>query len=186
MLKRNGRSFVQPFGMKYIGLVLALAASVSCNSCKRSADETSSLAAPNASPSALPQASSPPSGPDAGAPCHRAADCSSGQSCFFDVPGCTAAGVCGDSAQLPSRACNQGIPMCSCERHVTFYGAGGCAGQGVKEPWERYGCPCTTDAECRGDQRCVPAGPGARPQPGPPRECGGGPCLAKECRDPKP
>jgi hypothetical protein len=45
--------------------------------------------------------------------------------------------------------------MCSCATKKTFYGRGGCAGQGVGEPWELYGCPCTTDADCRGGQTCV-------------------------------
>lgn len=44
--------------------------------------------------------------------------------------------------------------MCSCTRKKTFYGGGGCAGQGVTEPWELYGCPCASDADCRDGQTC--------------------------------
>ena len=73
------------------------------------------------------------------------------------------------------RKCNVAIPMCSCKRHETFFGSGGCAGSEVREPWELYACPCVTDRDCRGGQRCVPKKLGvSRPD------------TERECLDPKP
>ena len=65
--------------------------------------------------------------------------------------------------------------MCSCKRHETFFGLGGCAGSGVREPWELYACACVTDGDCRGGQRCMPKTPAvSRPD------------AERVCRDPKP
>ena len=116
---------------------------------------------------------STPSG-DAGAgSCHSDADCSTGRSCFFREEGCATAGTC--LVSDGPRNCNMAIAMCSCGRRVTFFGSGGCAGSGVREPWELYACPCVTDSDCRGGQRCVPKLAGASL-----------PSTLRECRDPKP
>ena len=106
---------------------------------------------------------------DAGG-CRGASDCPPGQSCLFETAGCKLAGTCG----IPNfHTCYVGIPMCSCGRGESFYGGGGCAGVDVKEPWELYGCPCTTSADCRGGQVCVPALPSGMSG------------HAKECATPK-
>ena len=112
-------------------------------------------------------------GDAAAGPCRADADCAAGRSCFFPEAGCATAGTCLVSDD--PRACNKSIAMCSCTRHVTFYGSGGCAGSGVREPWELLACTCGADADCRGGQRCVPAMAGSS-RPG----------AAGECRDPKP
>jgi Cys-rich repeat protein len=85
-------------------------------------------------------------------PCTADKDCGAGESCLYEIAGCSQHGIC--SPPKPGYGCNVGIPMCSCTRKVTFWGGGGCAGQGVTEPWELYGCPCTTDGDCKNGQTC--------------------------------
>ena len=92
--------------------------------------------------------------------------CASGQACVYEA-GCASKGKCG---ALLTRNCNVAIAMCSCARHETFYGPGGCAGQAT-ESWELYACACSTDDDCRGGQRCVPVRVGRPSRPGATREC---------------
>lgn len=108
-------------------------------------------------------------GVDGGA-CETDAHCPKGQLCLFTESGCQTTGHCRSSS--PVRNCYAAIAMCSCRDHRTFYGAGGCAGA-AGERWELYACPCSSDADCRGGQRCRPVS--AKPHR---------PDAAKECRDP--
>ena len=123
------------------------------------------------SPSAT---ASSPSSPGSASPsskgsCHRDADCSVGSSCFFEDEGCAAAGRCRVSGT--TRKCNVAIPMCSCARHETFFGAGGCAGSSVREPWDLYACSCKTDADCKAGQLCLPTNGMSTSRPGSTHEC---------------
>jgi hypothetical protein len=109
-----------------------------------------------------------------GGSCHTSAECPAKQACFYKESGCSELGRCAPEG-APSSTCYVAIAMCSCVDHRTFYGAGGCAGHGVTEPWELYACPCTTDADCHAGQKCVPTD--AKPH-----RAG----ASRECRDPAP
>ena len=156
-----------------LGVALSLLALVVASGCRR--HETPMVVADggaitSSASSSTSRVSEPrPQTVDGGA-CRRDVDCPTGLSCMFEEAGCDKRGIC----KIPRgpRNCYVAIAMCSCGERRSFYGPGGCAGV-AGEPWELYACPCSTDADCRGGQRCVPVG--AKPHR---------PDATRECRDP--
>lgn len=124
----------------------------------------------SATPSAVLRPAGSTSPTSDGKTCQTDRECPSGLHCLFEASGCQQPGHC--KTPDPAPECYVAIAMCSCRERRTFYGPGGCSGA-AGEPWEIYACPCSSDTDCRGGQRCVAVS--NKPHP---------PGATKECRDP--